>query len=693
MMNFFQLGMPALIAILLFAAATGIGRLILRPWRSQISSSLEFHGFACAIGMALLSHLILLLGICGAWTRAGFIALSAVAVAAALAGFRPIQKGAAATQPLREGGDAGSLVVSVVLALVLACIALRTTTPPANYDVLEYHLGAVCHWLRGGGIRPFEHLFYSALPFEVEMWYAGGCFFEGNPLMPATPKLINFGVLLFTVGALYSLASSLCRRRSLRILACLLFTIHPLTEIVSQDALNDLGLTWFAALGALAWLRWYRSGHRLFLVLFAVFLGLTVCCKYTAVGLIVFPAALILVPVAVGLPSRKAGDGKLVNLLVTWLLVGGIAAAVFAPWAIKNVMHYGNPVYPLLSGIFPSSTWSPEQTAFYVEAHGRTNPATAAYWRAFGRALWQLGPWLIAAVAAGCFVRNERTAAAALTAAVGAGLLIHSVFTHNPARFILPFLPVLVCLAARFLDRAVDAAKAPVRVALLAPFVLWAGFGVLGAIDPGIPVAIDRSIVPVSNTQAPPSGARLFSWAGFPLLDKGPAALNLAQFVFSRTTRIFVLGQALNERVVESQRFINEMTEPDSRVFLLFEARIACFDRDVEVGSVFDRSPLLELASAVDSAEALLRQLAEEGFGYLYVNEFELKRLSTTYGGAEITTDDFASLLDRYPPFSQDPRFSRCRDVICAFIGLCRQRAVYSMVPNQVAGIWIARIR
>ena len=53
----------------------------------------------------------------------------------------------------------------------------------------------------------------------------------------------------------------------------------------------------------------------------------------------------------------------------------------------------------------------------------------------------------------------------------------------------------------------------------------------------------------------------------------------------------------------------------------------------------------------------------------------------------------FEALMDRYPPFSQDPRYPECRNVIHAFIELCRGRAVYSIAPDRVAGIWVARIR
>ena len=48
-------------------------------------------------------------------------------------------------------------------------------------------------------------------------------------------------------------------------------------------------------------------------------------------------------------------------------------------------------------------------------------------------------------------------------------------------------------------------------------------------------------------------------------------------------------------------------------MFLLYEARIGCFDRPVEVGSVFDRSPLLERAVGARSGEELFDRLRREG--------------------------------------------------------------------------------
>jgi len=685
-MNLAHLIVAALWTVALFAAATGIGRLVLRRWAERFDSTLAFNCLAAGAGAGIVAHATLVLGLVGMWRAAGFIPLGIVAATAAAAGFRRARN-PAKRAPFAPPNELET-IAAAALALVVACLGLRAAPPPANYDVLEYHLGAVRHWLRAGAIFPFPHLFYASLPLEVEMLYAAGAFAEGNPLLPAVPKLINFGLLLGNLATIYALASALGYRRPARLLACLLFAIHPLTAICSSDALNDLGLGWFAALSCLAWVGWVKERTKIFFILWAAMLGLALCCKYTAAGLLIFPAAAILLPVAAFARNdrrEKAGAATTRRLLGGWVALALIVGTVFSPWALKNVIHHGNPVYPLLSGIFHSPTWSPEQTRFYLAEHGRTDPLHAAYWAALARNIGRIGPWLLLIAAIGCGARSAPRAERALAAALGAGLAVHSLFPGNPARFMVPFLPVGAVLCAGGIER-IRHPRIPIRAAVLAPLILWIGLGLVAAVAP---TKIER-----------PSKA--FAKTGLPVFAEGPSAGDLAAYILSRRSRIEVLAEALGCKVVESQLFINTHTPRDARIFLLYEARIGCFDRPVEVGSVFDRSPLLERAEGLASGEQLVERLRREGFDYLYVNEFELARLARTYGprslylrraagaGGDKDIRTVASWFDLYPPFHNDPRFASRKRVIGEFLAICRGRAVYTLGPGFPYGLWIA---
>jgi len=700
-MNLLLLLYPTAATLYLFALGLGVGRLVLRPWRGRFDSPLEFYCLAGGIGMGILSHVMLLLGLWGGWQANGLLAAGMVMTLAAAVGFWPIRRNGI----VGSGGAGPPTPVEVLavasLVVVVVCQALRATRPEANYDVLEYHVGAVHHWLREGRIFAFPHLFYASLPFEVEMWYAGGCFLEGNPLLAATPRLINIGLLVCALATVYALAAALCRQRGFRLLACLIVAIHPLTSIVAGDALNDLGLTWFAALATLAWLRWYVKRERIFFVLWAVFLGLTVCCKYTAVGFLILPAFLFLLPVGIFAAGRESvgtleapAEIRVTGLPRTLgrfcldgLILATIVVAIFWPWAFKNSVQHGNPVYPLLSGLFPSPTWSPEQTQYYLSAHGQTTPLYADYWWSFLRNIERLGWWLIAAVLLGCFVMPVSLAAIALTLAVALGVLVHSYFPANPGRFMAPFLPILAALAARLIER-VQVSVLPLRFVVMLPFVLWICLGAFTAVEP---------------LRLRPWGSQL-SRVGLGVFTEAPSFSNLLVYLFSDMSRRDILAGTLGPPVVSSQQFINGRTPPDSHVFLLYEARIGCFDRRVEVGSVFDKSPLLERAAEVSTGTALLRRLRREGFDYLYVNEYEMARLIDMYGprnlpGGEpvllFSQSDMSEAVKysyRYPPYWLDPRYRSCRAIIEDFLDLCRRRTVYSMMPGFPYGIWIARL-
>jgi len=699
-MNLVLLLFPTAAASFIFALALGVGRLALRPWRARFDSPLAFHCVAGGIGMAVLAHAVLLLGLLGQWRMGGFIPLGVVFVALALAGFWPQrQKEPDAphegenAQELRGRPTPVEVIAWAALSLILVCLALRAITPPANYDVLEYHLGAVQHWLRAERIFPFPHLFYAALPFEVEMWYATGCFLEGNPLLPATPKLICFAVLLCNLATLYALTAALGQRRPFRLLACLIFAVHPLVSVGASDALNDLGVTWFASLAFLTWVHWLNKHERLFFVLCSVFFGLTLCCKYTAAGLIIFPAFLILLPTAFFSPhpshaSHPSHPSHPSRLLAHWALAALILAVVFWPWAFKNARHFGNPVYPLLSGWFPSPTWSPAQTDFYLTAHGRTDLFHAAFWAAFARNLERIGLWLVLAVAAGCAWKKRGVAVAALTAVLAGSIFVHSFFPGNPTRFLLPVLPLAAALATCFIERLFSLTT-PLRSAALAPFVFWIGLGTLAAVDP-----------PIFR-----ESALRFERIGLPVFADAPPTRNLLALLFSDMTRFEVLEQALGPAVAESRRFLNEQTPPNSRIFLLYEARIAGLARPVEVASVFDRSPLIERAFRLRSADELFERLRADGFDYLYVNEFELARLIQTYTpramlegvppllGPGTDIRDAARYSGLYPPYLEDERFSRCRNVIEEFVERCRRRAIFTLRPDFPYGIWIAPLK
>lgn len=694
-----QLLHPLAVTALIFAVALGLGRLLLRRWEGRFQSRLEFHCLALGLGLGLLSHATLALGLIGGWRTAGFAAVGLVALGGAVAGFRPFPGRRSPEQSTSHLTPLATTLLAL-LALVLACQTLWALPPVANYDVLEYHLGAVRHWLREGRMFPIRHLFYSALPFEVEMWYALGCFGEGNPLVPFSVKLINAGLLIGIVCTTCALAQAHCRRRELQWLACLLFAVHPLTLSVVFDGLADLGPTLYCALALLTWLRWHATRDRLFFVLFSVFLGLSVCCKYTVAGLLVFPVLAILVPVSV-LTRPEKRDGaeatgnvwcwkgwrSLTQLTRLWVCAGAIVAAVFLPWAVKGVVQYGNPVYPLLSNVFPSKTWSPEQTEYYLQAHGRANPLHSAYWAALAGNARRMGGWLMAMVILGAIAaaRQRNFAVIALSLVVAAGMLVHCFLPGNPTRFLLPLVPVAVVLAAR---AAEDALRRSARwcVALVAPAALGLVVGILAFFDPAWVLEATKHQPTVS-----------FERFVFPVFAKAGPSIAYCRYLSSSRPRLLDLAGGLGA-VANSQYFVNENTPRDARIFLLYEARIGCFDRPVEVGSAFDRSPLVERAAGARTAEELLARLSREGFDYLYVNETEMVRIVRFYGPqslyeerkarmGEPTAENAGLWMDLYPPFYQDPRFTEGREVIEAFLDLCRRRAV---LDQPQYGVWIA---
>jgi hypothetical protein len=249
-------------------------------------------------------------------------------------------------------------------------------------------------------------------------------------------------------------------------------------------------------------------------------------------------------------------------------------------------------------------------------------------------------------------------------------------------------LPAATVLAALLVEQ-VQRRQPLLRGALVAPFLLWIVMGVV------VTVGLPRMNYPAAKNFGP---------LGMPVFAEGTPVDALCAYLASSRPRLSVEVDLLGAEVVESLRIINERTPLDSRVFLLYEARIGCFMRPVEVGSVFDRSPLLEYAVGTQSGEELRERLRKAGFHFLYVNEYELRRIIGAYGPRAAyqerrdrlgnpEVENLSPWIDLYPPYYQDPRFPESRRVIEEFVEICRRQAIYSANPRSPHGLWIAPLQ
>ncbi len=447
----------------------------------------------------------------------------------------------------------------VVLVIVAGALCLASAcAPPFEYDELEYHLGVPSEYLKAGQIVGLPHNFYSNLPQLTEMLYLLAMVARSD----VAAKLLHWSFGLLSALAVFAVAGRFWTRR-VAVTAVALFYCVPFVQDLSQTARIDLATTFFATLAFGALL------DERFLWLGAMMAGCAVATKWTAVAVVLLPAA------AGVLFSRRSLKPVSVFCL--------LASAFVLPWLIKNWLLTGNPIFPLLER---GPLWSDAQAAMFAAKHGPRFDGDGLL--DFVRGAWRYSfiepggvPVLLMTAPLLLLVRGkEKNLQRVLWLFCGAYIGWY-LLTFRPWRFLFPAFPLAAMMGACALEIVGQWARIA-AVAVVLTGMSWMGLNAV--VDAGDPQRLPAQVSFVQQA-----------------LGNG-----------SRDEFVAQIGHGMFEPIL----WMNHNLPATARVLYIGEARTHYARHPVVWATAFDQHPLLRGMDDVT---------------HVYINNSEWERLRLNY--------------------------------------------------------------
>ena len=228
-----------------------------------------------------------------------------------------------------------------LLVIITFSTAILCLTPPISRDALIHHLALPKIFLEAGHLFELPCMIYSYYPMNLDVLY-GIAMFMGSDI---APKLIHWGFGLLTAFMIYRYIGR--RKSQISALAgAILFLSLPVIIRLSTTAYVDLGLVFFSTAALFSTIQWYNSSFQFrYAVMGGIACGLAMGTKYN--GLITFVLLFLLMPYLWAQTRRK----DLHRLAAAMAVFTLFSALLYSPWAIRNFVWTGNPIYPLYDTI------------------------------------------------------------------------------------------------------------------------------------------------------------------------------------------------------------------------------------------------------------------------------------------------------------------------------------------------------
>lgn len=490
-------------------------------------------GFGASFGLGLVGTALACLSLAGCLSaRSIAITVAALGLGGAWAG---------------RGGKAALRLIPSVGRSVLAAAAREG---PVGWVALGLAAGLLLLSLCKAMVPPW---FPDALYYQLTLprLYLEASGFARLPEMPITSGYPGLGQMLFStalacgwddVAAVFSwvhlpllaLATALVGRDRALMAALALFAVPQLSWAACVP-LVDVATGAHLSFALYATLRAWRPGAGRWGLMAALSAGFALANKYLA-----GPAVVILLATVVLRAAWLEGGRRGAS---TAAVVALIAAAPFAPWAVRNQLHWGTPVFPFL---LPSSLDAPTARLLRMShsAFAANSGAASLVWLPIDLTFLarrddldayqgEVGPLPLALLVLPVVLAGPRPRGRALG---GYALLLFVVWAYwsRQVRFLFPLLPPLfaACMAGRPRDPALGAALARVVTAALVLALAW----FVGYARPGydLPYLVGReSRASYYRTLHQTSAL----WAAYETLSREPAS---GKVMFFREYRAYL---------------------------------------------------------------------------------------------------------------------------------------------------------
>jgi hypothetical protein len=243
---------------------------------------------------------------------------------------------------------------AALVALVLVLALVRALAPPTAWDAMTYHLVVPTRYLSEGRIAAHGDNHFFGFPQGAELLYGVGMSAFGRDTVAA---VVHFGFGLLGLLAVAGLARRSTDTATGWTTALLLMSAYGLWRLFGWPYV-DLALMAYGGVALVAAVMWRETRRDSWLVALGALCGFALGVKYTGGALLGAVGVFVLVnslrPRAVGATS--------ISLLRPLLIVGGVVLAAFAPWLLKGLLFYGNPVYPF---VFNGLNWDSSRAAIF----------------------------------------------------------------------------------------------------------------------------------------------------------------------------------------------------------------------------------------------------------------------------------------------------------------------------------------